>query len=285
MDPSSLVKTLEQVAETSASLVSTWGLSVLGAIAVLVVGRWIAGKLRKATASALERGNVDASLVPFVSSAIYYVALTVVVIAVLNLFGIETTSLIAVLGAASLAVGLALQGTLSNFAAGTMLLLFRPFRVGDYIEAAGSSGTVSEIGVFTTILNTPDNVMVTVPNSAISGETIRNYSANPTRRIDLVMGISYDDDIRVAMQAMRDCLRANESVLDDPEPQIAVCELADSAVNLVVRPWVQAAKYWDVRFELTRALKETLEAAGCSIPYPQQDVHVQSDDQASGRAA
>ena len=274
MDPSTVSNTVAQVVDASAKLVSTWGLSVLGAIVVLIVGRWVAGLIRKSTRLALERGKVDHALVPFISSTVYYIVLTVVVVAVLNLFGIQTTSIIAVLGAAGLAVGLALQGTLSNFAAGTMLLLFRPFRPGDYVEAGGTAGSVAEIGIFSTILNTPDNVRITIPNSSIYGATIKNYSANENRRVDLVMSISYQDDIQVAMDTIARVVGNDKRVLSEPVPQIAVSELGDSSVNLVVRPWCKGSDYWPLRFDLIRELKQELEAAGCSIPFPQRDVHL-----------
>jgi small conductance mechanosensitive channel len=265
---------MESALESLTGLVTTWGLSVLGALAVLVLGRWIAGMVRRALTRALERAQTDASLIPFFASLAYYTVLAVVLIAVLGLFGIETTSLIAVLGAAGLAVGLALQGTLSNFAAGVMLLLFRPFRAGDYVEVAGSAGSVAEISIFTTILNTPDNVRIIVPNATIWGETIKNYSANDTRRNDLVVGISYADDIGRAIEVIRGVLAAEPRVLADPEPVVAVSELGDSSVNLVVRPWCSGGDYWPLRFDLQRSLKEKLEAAGLSIPFPQHDVHL-----------
>lgn len=274
MDPNAVSNTVGQVVDASATLVSTWGLSVVGAIAVLIIGRWVAGLIRKSVRHALERGKVDGALVPFISSAAYYVILTVVVVAVLNLFGIQTTSIIAVLGAAGLAVGLALQGTLSNFAAGTMLLLFRPFRPGDYVEVGGTAGSVAEIGIFSTILNTPDNVRITVPNSSIYGSTIKNYSANENRRIDLVMSISYTDDIQLAMDTIARVVGNDKRVLADPATTIAVSELGDSSVNLVVRPWCKGSEYWALRFDLIRELKLELEAAGCSIPFPQRDVHL-----------
>ncbi len=274
MDPETIGSTAQQAADTAVALMSNWGLQVLGALAVLLVGRWVAGLVRRLVRRAMVNANVDESLIPFFCSLAYYVVLIVVGIAVLELFGIETTSLIAVLGAAGLAVGLALQGTLSNFAAGVMLLGFRPFRVGDYVEVAGSAGSVAEIGIFSTSLNTTDNVRVTIPNSAVYGEVIRNYSANEIRRVDLVMGISYGDDIARAIEIIRNVLEGDERVLTDPSPQIAVSELADSSVNLVVRPWCQGAQYWNLRFDLTRALKEELEAGGCAIPFPQRDLHV-----------
>jgi small conductance mechanosensitive channel len=271
----------ENLVQTVVTLVSTWGLQVIGALAVLIVGRIVAGALRRATRRALERGQVDAVLVPFFASGVYYLTLVAVVIAVLSLFGIETTSLIAVLGAAGLAVGLAWQGTLSNFAAGVMLLIFRPFRVGDYVEVAGTAGSVREVGIFSTVLHTPDNVKITIPNSSVYGDTIKNYSANDTRRNDLVIGISYDDDIARAIETIRKVLAGDSRVLDDPESTVAVAELGDSSVNLVVRPWCAGGDYWPLRFDLTRKLKEELEAAGCSIPYPQRDVHLHPEPQAS----
>ena len=264
----------QAISSTLLALVSTWGLRVVGALVVLMVGTIVAKMIRGSVRRALRRSTMDETLVPFLSAIIYYMVLAFVLIAVLGLFGIQTTSIIAVLGAAGLAVGLALQGTLSNFAAGVMLLVFRPFRVGDYVEAGGVAGSVETIGVFATTLNTPDNVKITVPNSGIYGSTIKNYAANDTRRVDMVMGISYADDIGKAMETIQTVLAADERVLKDPEPVVAVAELADSSVNLVVRPWCRREDYWGVKFDLTRAMKERLEAAGCSIPFPQRDVHV-----------
>ena len=264
----------EQIVSTAVELISTWGLRVLGALAVLIVGRLACGWARNATRRTLEARAVDASLIPFLSKFVYFTALAAVAIAVLGIFGIETTSLIAVFGAAGLAVGLALQGTLSNFASGVMLLLFRPFKIGDFVDAGGTAGSVDEIGVFCTTLNTPDNVRIIVPNSSIYGATIKNFSANDTRRNDIVLGISYDDDVGRAIEIVQTVLARDARVLAEPEPVVAVAELADSSVNLVVRPWCAKEDYWDLRFDLTRTFKEELEAAGCSIPYPQHDVHV-----------
>ena len=278
MDPNEVTNMMGSAVDSGIEMVASWGLSVVGAILVLLVGRWIAGMVRKGTNRSLQRSNVDEILVPFISSGAYYVVIAIVIIAVLNLFGIQTTSLVAVLGAASLAIGLALQGTLSNFAAGTMLLVFRPFKKGDYVEVAGSAGSVFEVGIFTTVLNTPDNVKVTIPNSAVYGRTISNYSANPNRRMDLVMGISYGDDIDAAISTISDVLKSHPKVLDDPASTVAVAELADSSVNIVVRPWVRNEDYWPVRFELIHLLKVRIEAAGCSIPFPQRDLHLIKQD-------
>ena len=266
--------TVDQVVQNIVTLVSTWGLRMAGALAVLILGRFACGVARKAVRRGMEGRGVDASLVPFISNLVYFILLAAVVIAVLGLFGIETTSLVAVLGTAGLAIGLALQGTLANFSSGVMLLLFRPFHVGDYIEAAGAAGTVGEIGVFSTTLNTPDNVRIIVPNSGIFGATIKNFSANDTRRNDIVLGISYDDDIANAIAVVNAVLGKDSRVLSDPEPTVAVSELSDSSVNLVVRPWCRKEDYWSLRFDLIRRFKEDLEQGGCSIPYPQRDVHL-----------
>jgi small conductance mechanosensitive channel len=266
--------TVDQAVQNIITLVSTWGLRLVGALVVLIVGRIACGAARKAVRQGMESRGVDASLVPFISNFVYFILLAALIIAVLGLFGIETTSLIAVLGTAGLAIGLALQGTLANFSAGVMLLLFRPFRVGDYIEASGAAGTVAEIGVFSTTLNTPDNVKIILPNSGIFGATIKNFSANDTRRNDIVLGISYDDDIANAIAVVNAVLSKDSRVLSEPEPTVAVSELADSSVNLVVRPWCRKEDYWGLRFDLIRKLKEDLEQGGCSIPYPQQDVHI-----------
>ncbi len=265
---------IEGVIETVVNLVSTWGLRVIGALALLIVGRIAAGWVRGSITKALSKAKTDASLIPFFSSMAYYVVLAVVVTAVLSLFGIETTSLIAVFGAAGLAVGLALQGTLSNFAAGVMLLIFRPIRVGDFVEVAGEAGTVTEISIFSTLLDTGDNIRINIPNAQVYGGTIKNYSFNDRRRIDLVMGIGYGDDIGTAISIIERVLRDDDRTLSDPAPTVAVAELADSSVNLVVRPWCQKADYWGLRWDLTRRLKEELEAGGCSIPFPQRDLHV-----------
>ena len=259
---------------TLTELATTWGVRVIGALAVLIVGRMIAGSIRGAIRKLLTRGKVDATLVPFISNITYYMVMAFVVIAVLGLFGIPTASVIAVLGAAGLAVGLALQGTLGNFAAGVMLLLFRPFKVGDFVDVGGTAGSVQEISIFNTVLNTPDNVRITVPNGVIFGQTIKNFSTNDTRRVDMVFGIGYGDDIARAIEIINKAVTADDRVLKDPAPVVAVSELADSSVNLVVRPWCRREDYWGVRWDLTRRLKEDLEAGGCNIPYPQHDVHL-----------
>jgi small conductance mechanosensitive channel len=247
---------------------------VVAAIIILLVGRIFAGWARKLTRRAMTRGEVDAALVPFVAKLVYYAILAVVIIAALNRVGVATTSVVAIFGAAGLAVGLALQGTLSNFASGVMLLIFRPFDLGDFIDAGGTMGSVEEIGIFSTTLKSPDNIKITVPNSQIYGATISNYNGYETRRVDMVMGIAYDDNIQTAIDTIRKIVAADERVLADPEPLVAVSNLGDSSVDIVVRPWCQASDYWGLKFDLTRQLKEGLEAAGCSIPFPQRDIHL-----------
>jgi len=251
----------------------TWGLKIVGAIAVLIIGRMIAGTARKITRKALENADVDMTLVPFLSKLVYFFVLIVVVIAVLGVFGVQTASLVAVLGAAGLAVGLALQGTLSNFAAGVMLLFFRPFKIGDFIDAAGTSGTVVEIGVFASTLKSPDNVKIVVPNSQVYGATIKNFNGYDTRRVDMEIGISYNDDIPKAIEIIRGIVNSDPRVLAEPESVVAVSNLGDSSVDLVIRPWCAGSDYWALRWDLNQRIKEGLEAAGCSIPYPQSDVH------------
>ena len=255
-------------------LVGQWGLKAVAAIAILLIGRIVSGWARKIARKAMSRAEVDETLIPFAAGVIYFAFLAIVVIMSLGALGINTTSLVAVFGAAGLAIALAFQGTFSNFASGVMLLVFRPISVGQFVDVGGTAGSVVEIGVFSTTLNTPDNVQITIPNSAIFGQTIHNYSANPTRRIDLVSGVGYDDDLGRALQVIDGVVGKDSRILADPAAQIAVAELADSSVNFVVRPWCKAEDYWDLRFDLTRGLKEALDDAGLSIPYPQRDVHL-----------
>jgi small conductance mechanosensitive channel len=264
----------QAIIDTATSLITDWGLQVVGAIAILIIGRMAAGWARRLTRNALERAEIDPTLVPFLSKLVYYLLLAAVVIAVLSSFGVQTASLVAVLGAAGLAVGLALQGTLSNFASGVMLLIFRPFNVGDWVNAGGEAGSVVAIGLFATTLKTGDNIKIVIPNSQVSGGIIKNFNGFDTRRIDLVIGIGYDDDIGVAIDTISSIIAADDRVLSEPATQIAVSNLGDSSVDLVVRPWCSGSDYWGLRFDLTRAIKEGLEAAGCSIPYPQTDVHL-----------
>ena len=266
---------MEYILSLAQSLLVTWGLKVLGALAVITVGRVVAGSLRKAMGRLMARTQTDATLGKFLTSLVYYLFLVMAGVAALGMVGIQMASVLTILATAGLAVGLALQGTLSNVAAGVMLLIFRPFKVGDVVDAGGAPrGKVESIGLFETSMTTPDNVHIVLPNSKIYGGTISNYSHYPIRRIDLVAGIAYDDDIGVAIKTLNQVLDEEPRVLKDPAYQVAVSELGDSAVNLVVRPWCAVDDYWAVRFDLTRAMKERLEAAGCSIPFPQRDVHM-----------
>jgi len=265
---------LAELTRNLVNILTPWILNVLGALVVLWVGNRIARWARGVVHRALERAKVDDTLVPFVSSCVYYLIVAFVVVAALGMIGIQTASIIAVFAAAGLAVGLALQGTLANFAAGVMLLIFRPFRRGDAIEAGGVAGTVEAISIFTTTLSSPDNVAIVVPNAGVWGQTIKNYATNPTRRIDMAVNIAYADNIQTAMDAIQRVLTAEQRVLQEPAPTIAVAELGDSAVNILVRPWCNRDLYWALRWDLTRAIKEGLERAGCTIPFPQRDVHL-----------
>lgn len=265
----------EQTIEDGISLLSTYGIKVIGGIAILIVGWMIAKSLSGITRRTLARSeHVDAMLRGFFAKLVKYLVMAVVIIAVLNAFGVQTTSLIAVLGAAGLAIGLALQGTLSSVAAGVMLLIFRPFKIGHYVEVGGQAGTVKELSLFTTELATPDNVQIILPNSSVWGSAVTNYSYHTTRRIDFILGISYDDNMDKALAAAKHVVDAESRVLPDPEPMFVVSELADSSVNLIARIWVNAADYWPVKFDLTKRFKEHLEAEGITIPFPQRDVHL-----------
>ena len=256
-------------------LLSTYGLRIVGAVAVLIAGWLIAGWTHRIVTKWLSRSeHVDSMLAGFFASMAKYLVLAITVIAVLNQFGVQTASLIAVLGAAGLAIGLALQGTLSNVAAGVMLLFFRPFKVGDYIDASGISGTVKHVGLFVTEMATPDNVHIVAPNAQLWGTAIHNYSHNDTRRVDLAIGIAYEDDAARAMEVLLDTSRADARVHADPEPFAGVGELADSSVNITLRVWCDADDYWPLKFDLTQAVKARLDAEGISIPYPQRQVHL-----------
>jgi small conductance mechanosensitive channel len=246
----------------------------VGALLIFVIGRWIAKAIISMMRKAMTRKQLDEILINFLANIIYvFLVLSVVLIAV-SYIGIAVTPLIAVLGGAALAVGLALQSSLSNFASGLMLVGFRPFSKGNFVEAGGVSGTVSSVGIFQTQLTTPDNRHVIVPNSEITSQPITNYSAFDTRRIDLMVGVAYDDDLKTAQAVMKKVIEDHEKVLGDPAPVVMMMELADSSVNFAVRPWVKTEDYWGVRSELLESLKAELEAAGCSIPYPQRDVHL-----------
>ena len=255
-------------------LVTIYGLRVIAAVVILIVGRWVAMGVRNLVKRLMRKSNIDQTIRRFVGNLTYITLLAFVVLAALNQLGIQTTSFIAVLGAAGLAVGLALQGSLANFAAGFLMIIFRPFRVGDYIEGGGVAGTVEEIQIFTTTLQTPDNKTVIVPNAKMTSDNINNWTAKGTRRVDMVMGIGYDDDIDKAKQIMRDVLSQDSRILPEPPPQVAVIELGDSSVNFMVRPWVKATDYWGVYSDVTEKVKKAFDANGINIPYPQRDIHV-----------
>ena len=258
----------------SSDLILHWGLKVIAALAILVIGNWLAKKIAAIFVKMMDRNNVDVTLTKFLKNIIYYALLIAVVIAAAGQLGINTTSFLTVVGAAGLAIGLALKDSLANFSAGVMLILFRPFKVGDSVNVAGETGAVEEITIFNTVMNTADNQRKIIPNGIITNGTITNITANDTRRIDMVFGIGYDDNIKAAEQVFTDIIKAEPRVLSDPAPTVAVAELADSSVNFVVRPWVKTSDYWAVKFLLTEQIKLALDEAGISIPFPQQDVHM-----------
>ena len=260
--------------EKAEELASAYGLKIVGALATLIVGWMIAKAVQRGMKRLVQRTEFDETLEAFAVDLVYWGTMLLVLITVLGFFGVQTTGFIAVLGAGSFGFVLAMQGTLSNFAAGFMLLAFRPFKVGDWIEVAGAEGSVFEIGIFSTELNTGANIRIIVPNSSIYGSVISNYSHNPTRRNDMLIGISYDDDMGKAIEIVKGVLSDDERVLTDPAPLVAVKELGDSAVNLVVRPWCRREDSWALSLDLNRRIKEQLEAGGCSLPYPQRDVHL-----------
>lgn len=250
------------------------GLKLIAALAIFVIGRWVARWLSRLLEKGMEKAGTDHTLIVFLRNIVYVGLMVFVILAAVGQLGVQTTSFLAVLGAAGLAVGLALQGSLANFAAGVLIIVFRPFKVGDYIEAGGVAGTVRAISIFTTTLHTPDNKVVIVPNAQVNSGTITNYSANSTRRVDMVFGVSYGDDLDKVRSVIEQVLAADERVLEEPAPLIAVSQLADSSVNFNVRPWVNAPDYWGVYFDTHEQIKKRFDQEGISIPFPQQDVHI-----------
>ena len=255
-------------------LVQSYGLPLIWAIVVFIIGRIVARIITKVVVKMMNRANIDETLIKFTKTVIYVALMIFVILASLGKLGIETTSFAAILAAVGLAIGLSLQGTLGNFASGFMLILFRPFKVGDFVEAGGVSGVVEEIQIFSTRMRSGDNKEITVPNGQIVGSTITNYSAKETRRVDLVVGVGYDDDLKKVRAVLEDILAKDERILKDPAPTIGVSELADSSVNFVVRPWVKSGDYWPVLFDTQETVKLRFDAEGISIPYPQQDLHI-----------
>ncbi len=253
-------------------------IKVATALAIFLIGKFIVRLVVKAMATVMQQQEVDKTLESFTCNLVRMVLMVVVVIAAIGAIGIQTTSFIAIFGAAGLAIGLALQGSLSNFASGVLIVLFRPYEVGDWIEAAGISGGVEEVQILTTILKTGDNKQIIVPNSQIMGSIITNYSANDTRRVDMVVGVSYGDDIDKVRKTLEELIAAEERILPEPQPTIAVSALADSSVNFVVRPWVKTSDYWGVMFDMTEAIKKRFDADGISFPFPQQDVHLYKEN-------
>ena len=252
-----------------------WGLNIIFALLIFIVGKYLVGVITRLVKKLMGKAHMDAILVNFIGSIIKSILLLFVVIASLDQLGVNTTSLIALIGAAGLAIGLALQGSLQNLASGVMLIVFRPFKDGDFVEAGGTMGVVEEIGIFTTKMRTGDNKEVIVPNGQIFGGIITNYSARDTRRVDMVFGIGYDDDIRKAKEVITGIIAADERILEDPAPLVAVGELGDSSVNFNVRPWVKSSDYWSVYFDLNEKIKNAFDENGISIPFPQMDVHLQ----------
>jgi small conductance mechanosensitive channel len=254
--------------------ISSYSINIIGALLIFIIGKWLARKIANLFAKLMQKNNVDEAVVGFLTNLSYYALLVVVIIAALGKLGVNTTSFLAIVGAAGLAIGLALKDSLSNFAAGVMLVMFRPFTVGDVVSTAGITAKVEKITIFNTLFCTADNQLLIVPNNKIISDIITNINAKDTRRIDLVVGISYSDDMAQTKEILEGLAKQDDRVLDDPAVTIAVSELADSSVNLVFRPWVKTEDYWAVRFDLTEKIKTSLDEAGISIPFPQQDVHL-----------
>jgi len=255
-------------------VITFYGLKVIAAIVILILGRWVAMGFRKLIERMMKSSKLEPTIISFIGNLTYVALLIFFIIAALNQLGIQTASFIAVIGAAGLAIGLALQGSLANFASGFLMILFRPFKVGDFIEGAGVAGVVEEIQIFTTTMKTPDNKTVIIPNAKLTEGNLINWTTKGTRRVDLVFGIGYNDDIDKAKKILSEVLSADERILKNPAPQIAVSELADSSVNFVVRPWVNAGDYWNVYFDLVEKVKKSFDKEGVSIPFPQRDVHL-----------
>jgi len=266
---------IEMVSEKGSGYVTLYGLKLISAVLVWIIGGFIIGALNKAFAKMLNKSKADDSLKPFLQSIVGVLLKVVLVITVLSTLGIEMTSFIAILGAAGLAVGMALSGTLQNFAGGVMILIFKPFKVGDYIDAQGHTGTVSEIQIFNTILKTLDNRTVIIPNGGLSNSSMVNFSTEPTRRVDFTFGIGYGDSIEQAKEVLLNLLKEDKRIINDPAaPFVEVVALADSSVNFTVRVWVNAADYWGVYFDTNAKVYNEFNKVGLNIPFPQMDVHV-----------
>lgn len=266
---------IDKILEDAPNLVLIYGTQLIIALVIFVIGKWVASMVSSTLVKTMTKNNVDKTICSFVGSIVYTVLLAFVIIAALGQLGIQTASFVAIIGAAGLAVGFALQGSLSNFASGVLLILFRPIRAGDFVEAGGEMGVVTEVGIFSTLMKSGDNKVIIIPNSNIMGSNITNYSMETTRRIDLIVGIGYDADIRKAKQVLADIMAKEDRILKEPAVTIGVAELADSSVNFVVRPWVNSADYWPTKFDLLETIKLRFDEEGISIPFPQMDVHLQ----------
>ncbi len=274
-------ETVQQALDSAIPLITTYGIRVIGAVLILIIGRILAGIIGKLVGKALVRAKVEVSLRHFLVTLVRIAVLVFSVIAALAKFGVNTTSFVAVLGAAGFAVGLALQGSLSNFAAGIMLIMFKPIKVGDLVQTCGYRGFVEEISLFVTVMNTPDHQRIIIPNGKLTSDVINNVNGNGLRRVDLTAGISYGDDMNLAKKLCMDILESHPHVLQDPAPQVAVAEMADSSVNLVVRPWCHPDHYWAVHFDVTQSIKEAFDAHGITIPFPQREVWNRTIEEAS----
>ncbi|ENM5833371.1 small-conductance mechanosensitive channel MscS [Vibrio metoecus] len=258
----------------NSDLLVQYGVNVISAILILFIGNLVVKAVAGSVANVLKKKEMDKAVVEFIHGLVRYTLFIIVLIAALSRIGVQTASVVAVIGAAGLAVGLALQGSLSNFAAGVLIVAFRPFKSGDYVEIGGVAGSVDSIQIFQTVLKSPDNKMVVVPNSAVIGSAITNYSRHETRRVDMVIGVSYKSDLQKTKRILRETLEKDPRILKDPDIRIGVLALADSSINFVVRPWCKTADYWDVYFDSMQAIKEALDANGIEIPFPQMDVHL-----------
>ena len=271
MDTTEIINSITQIA-------ADFGLRLLYAVLIIFVGRWVIKLLLKIIKSALEKTTVEETIRIFVANLLNSLLMVIIFIAAINQLGIETTSIIAMLGAAGLAIGLALQGSLANFAAGILIVIFRPYKVGDYIEAGSAEGTVLDIQIFSTVLKTPDNKVVVVPNGTIMDSSIINYTGQETRRVDIVASCGYEDDIDKVKDILKDILNQDERILEEPQPRIAVSELADNSINFIVRPWVNSSDVLSVKYSILEQIKKRFDEEGISIPYPQRDVHIYNHD-------
>jgi len=274
MDTQTVTTEASKYTDMAITYGSEYGIKIISAILIFIIGKWAINKITKLTKLGMEKANVDKTLVEFAESLIYFVLLLMVILASLNALGINTTSFLAVFGAAGLAIGLALQGSLANVGAAVLIIVFRPFKVGDFVEAGGATGTVEDVNLFSTIIAPLDNRTVIVPNSSIVSGNITNYSMKPQRRVDHVFGISYDDDLKLAKATLLEIMEADDRILTEPAPFVAVGELGDNSVNFTFRAWVETADYWDVYFETIEKVKLTFDEKGLSFPYPQMDVHM-----------